>query len=178
MRGTGAAHDLDMTTTDTLYYCDGPLSDDQLIVSNSTEALLEAIIPDYSTSATAMAKGAIRYEFLLAAAMTTQEGLILAAVEAGTWDQETAPAWERDRLLASKRGRAPSAGSWDCVVPLVLIQRPGSARSRETRIRVTGNVLIIDGGTSPAHTLVSLNALGWIDTGRVQGTGRVKEPYL
>ncbi|TFD04120.1 hypothetical protein [Cryobacterium sp. TMT1-66-1] len=167
-----------MTSTDPLYFCCGLLTDNELWLSESTEMLMEALIPGYSATASAMEKGGLRYDFLVEASTAAQEGLVLAATEAGTWDPATAPTWERDRLLASKRGRAPSGGSWECAVPLILLQAPGSARNRSTRITTGGNTLLLDGGSNPAQTIISLKRLGMIDAGRVQGNGRVKDAYL
>jgi len=96
-----------MTTTDPLRFCCGLLTDLVLWLSESTGMFLEALIPGYSASASAMTKGALRYDFLVEASKAAQVGSVLAATEAGSWDPSTAPAWECERLFASKRGRAP-----------------------------------------------------------------------
>ena len=145
----------------------------------STDDLLAGFVHGYA-EATQAARHELRNDFLHGAYMAAQAGLIDAAINAGEWDEATAPAWERDRLRASKRGRAPSGtGAWTCAVPLLLIQPAGSARSRATRITITGNILILEAGATPAHLLLALKKLGQLDdAGRVNGSGRVREPYL
>ncbi|MDH6236264.1 hypothetical protein H4V99_001009 [Cryobacterium sp. CG_9.6] len=145
----------------------------------STDDLLAGLITGYA-EATQAARHELRDGFLHGACMATQAGLIDAAILAGDWDEASAPAWERDRLRASKRGRAPSGtGAWTCAVPLLLIQSAGSARSRSTRITITGNVLILEAGATPAHLLIALKRLGQLDdAGRINGPSRIREPYL
>jgi hypothetical protein len=93
------------------YYATGLLCDGELRLSPSTELLLGSIITGYDDIETETARSVARYDYLVGAAEAAQLGLIDVAVAAGSWSYEGALAWERDRLLASKRGRAPGRGS-------------------------------------------------------------------
>jgi hypothetical protein len=160
------------------YYATGLLTDGELRLSESTELLLGTIITGYDDLQTEFARSVARYEYLVGAAEAAQLGLIDVAVAAGSWSYEGAPAWERDRLLASKRGRAPGRGSvWECSVPLLLVQKYGGAKSRSTRIAVAGNALVLQDG-SATQTLIALTHLGMLDAGHLNGPSQVREPYL
>ena len=156
-----------------VYYATGLLCDEELRLSNSTEQLLGTIITGYNDLETEADRAASRYDYVAGAAHAVQLALIEAAVLAGSWSYDTAPTWERDRLLANKRGPAPSSGSlWSCSVPLVLVRK-----SRSTRISVAGNVLVVQPG-SATQTLIALTHLGVIDAGHLNGPAQTKEPYL
>ncbi|WP_104133034.1 hypothetical protein [Cryobacterium sp. M91] len=161
-----------------IYYLTGMLADDELRISDSTETLLGSIIDGYADLQSETERSVARYDYLVGAAEAAQLGLIEAAVLAGSWSYEDAPAWERDRLLASKRGRAPGRGSvWACSIPLLLVQKCGGGKSRSTRISVAGNTLVLQDG-SATQTLIALKHLGMVDTGHLNGPAQVQEPYL
>lgn len=161
-----------------IYYLTGMLADDELRISDSTETLLGSIIDGYADLQSETARSVARYDYLVGAAEAAQLGLIEAAVLANSWSYEAAPAWERDRLIASKRGRAPGRGSvWKCSVPLVLVQKYGGARSRSTRISVAGNVIVLQDG-SATQTLIALGHLSMVDVGHLNGPSKTREPYL
>ena len=159
-----------------LYYASGMLLDNEIWVSTSTESLVAGIISHYSATSPHEVRARIRHEFMLSAAGLCQEGLIQQAIDDKTWDPLTAPAYERDRLSASKAGRADRGGAWNGVVPLILVMPRGSRQTRAERATVAGNVLLLDSST-PARLLHALSQLGMISAGRVNSRSSVVDPY-
>ncbi|SDN99760.1 hypothetical protein SAMN05216368_1092 [Cryobacterium flavum] len=163
--------------TKPLFVICGMLTNDEIWCSQSVETLITSLVPNYPVAGAPAEKAEARHQFIVSCAAFAQEGLMLQATENGTWAEETASAYEVDRLHANKTGRGDLGGAWAGVVPLVIVAPLSAARGSAARRALIGGNTLVVAGRSEADVLVSLRKLGMLTTaGRLDSPSQVTDP--